>query len=118
MGRITNFYTEVLAAAILVQTSVGSGWKYFFVAVSPLKVHWTDADVCVYLIHTRGSVLTRSRLTMIHLCVSLPEIFQLFGDGEDLSGLLIRADLLKTLSLQIAQLQLLQEGVCPSDTMR
>lgn len=29
MGRITDFYTEVLAAAVLVQTSVGSGWKYF-----------------------------------------------------------------------------------------
>ncbi len=29
MGRITDFYTEVLAAAIPDQTSVGRGWKYF-----------------------------------------------------------------------------------------
>lgn len=43
---------------------------------------------------------------------------QLFGDGEDLSGLLVRADLLQTLSLQISQLQLLQEGVRPPDAER
>lgn len=43
---------------------------------------------------------------------------QLLWQGKDLLGLLVRAFLLHTFSLQVASLQLLEQEVCPTTAMQ
>lgn len=74
---------------------------------------------CVYLVVTRACVYLVVRRGLMSLgagvgprCLSLPH--RLLVILESLAGLLIGADLLAALPLDVTLLQLLQQGVCPA----